>query len=97
MIRAAILAATMAAPISALAQAGCLPPEEPFAYEPPKDDPELSGLIDEQYQDYINGTEAYLNCLNDETTRVRAEFGAVMDRYLRYFGDEAGVELGAPD
>ena len=97
MIRTAILAAATAAMgVSVSAQIGCLPPEEPFAYEPPADDPELRALIDEQYQDYILSTESYLNCLNAETVRARAVFETVMERYLRYFGDEAGVELRAP-
>ena len=95
----AVLAAglvAMTAPSSASAQVGCLPPEEPYPYEPPADDPELRALIDEQYQAYIVGTEAYLNCLNDEATRTRAEFQTIMDRYLRYFGDEAGIEIEVP-
>ena len=82
-------------PAMAAAQVGCLPPEEPFAYEPP-DDPELRALIDEQYQDYINGTESYLNCLNYEAARARAEFQTILNRYLQYFGDEAGVEFDVP-
>lgn len=95
----AVLAAglvAMTGPSSASAQVGCLPPEEPFAYEPPEDDPELRALIDEQYQAYILGTEAYLNCLNDEATRVRAEFQTVLKRYLQFFGDEAGIEIEVP-
>ena len=98
MIRTAILAAAMGASglAPALAQVGCLPPEEPFAYAPPADDPELRALIDEQYQDYIVGAETYLNCLNDEATRVRQEFQTIMDRYLRHFGDEAGLKFEVP-
>ncbi|WP_299843147.1 hypothetical protein [uncultured Jannaschia sp.] len=94
---AAILLAVTMAPIPAAAQVGCLPPEEPFAYAPPEDDPELRALIDEQYQDYIDGTEAYLNCLNDEAARARVEFQVILDRYLTYFGDGAGVEFEAID
>ena len=93
----AILLAAITVPTSASAQVGCLPPEEPFAYEPPEDDPELRALIDEQYQAYILGSETYLNCLNDEATRVRAEFRTVLERYLRFFGDEAGIEIEVPD
>ena len=83
-----------AAPTLAAAQIGCLPPEEPFAYEPPaaEDDPEMRALIDEQYQDYIRGAESYLNCLNDEATRVRAEFDQILQRYVQFYGIEAGVE-----
>ncbi|WP_299655233.1 hypothetical protein [uncultured Jannaschia sp.] len=85
------------APTLAAAQVGCLPPEAPFAYAPPEDDPELRALIDEQYQDYIDGTEDYLNCLNDEAVRARTEFRAIFDRYVRYFGDGAGVQFEAID
>lgn len=95
MIRPAILLALTAIPTLASAQVRCLPPEEPFTYEPPKDDPELRALIDGQYQDYINGTEAYLNCLNAEATRVRGDFQDILNRYIQYFGDEAGVEFDA--
>lgn len=96
MIRLAILLALTTAPTLAPAQVGCLPPEEPFAYEPPKDDPELRVLIDEQYQDYIRGTESYLNCLNAESARVRDEFQLILNRYLRYFGNEAALKFDAP-
>ena len=97
MIRTAAAVLVLAlSPTLAAAQVGCLPPEEPFAYEPPKDDPELRALIDEQYQDYITGTEDYLNCLNAEAARVRAEFQEILDRYIQYFGIEVGVESDAP-
>ena len=97
MIRAAVLVALILAPTLAAAQVGCLPPEEPFPYAPPKDDPELRALIDEQYQDYITGSESYLNCLNDEAVRARAAYYEVFERYVRYFGVEAGVEFDATD
>ena len=94
MIRTTILllvVVTVTAPTLAGAQVGCLPPEEPFAYAPPEDDPELRALIDEQYQDYIDGTEDYLNCLNDEAARARAAFQVIFNRYVEHFGDRAGV------
>ena len=97
MIRAAVLLALAMAPTLAAAQVGCLPPEEPFAYAPPKDDPELRALIDEQYQDYITDTERYLNCLNDEAVRARAAYYAVFERYIQYFGVEAGVTFDTTD
>lgn len=96
MIRAAILVAALACPTLAAAQVGCLPPEEPFPYAPPEDDPELRALIDEQYQDDIVGTETYLNCLNTEATRVRDEYQAIMGRYMRFFGSDAGLKFDAP-
>ncbi len=96
MIRNVTLLTMMAVPTVAFGQVGCLPPEEPFAYEPPIDDPELRDLIDEQYQDYIRGTEIYLNCLNAESTRMRSEYQLILNRYIRYFGDEAALKSDAP-
>ena len=98
MIRAGGFLAVLAlAPTLALGQVGCLPPEEPFAYAPPDDDPELRDLIDEQYQDYIRGTEDYLNCLNDEAQRARAQYDVIFARYIQFYGIEAGVEENAAD
>ncbi len=85
------------APTLAAAQVGCLPPEKPFAYAPPEGDPELRDLIDQQYQDYIDGTEDYLNCLNDEAMRARTEFQVIFNRYVEYFGDGAGIAFEAID
>lgn len=92
----AVLLGLAAAATAAGAQVGCPPPETPFAYAPPADDPELRALIDEEYQVYIRDTEAYLNCLNAEGARVRAEFQQILDRYLQFFGEEAGVEFDTP-
>ena len=63
----------------------------------PGDDPELRALIDEQYQDYITGSESYLNCLNDEAVRARDAYDKVSEGYIRYFGVEGGVEFDATD
>ncbi len=81
------------APLGAAAQVGCLPPEEPYPYEPPRDDPELREIIAEQYEAYVLEAEAYLNCLHGETDRAGAEAREVIDRWVRYFGDEAALRL----
>jgi hypothetical protein len=94
---AAILATLVAAPTLAFGQVGCLPPEVPFAYEPPKDDPELRAMIDEDYQTYVRDAETYLNCLNAEAMRIRTEFDGVMRRYVLYFGSDAAMKSGAAD
>ena len=60
-IRLACLVIILSAPC-AIAQ-GCFPPEQPYAYEPPTDDPELREIVRDQYQTYIEESEAYLNCL----------------------------------
>lgn len=92
---AATLLGLVAAPALAFGQVGCLPPVTPFAYAPPKDDPELRQMIDEDYQTYIHETEAYLNCLNAESMRTRDEFDAVFKRYVQFFGREAGIKYDA--
>lgn len=83
-------------PALAFGQVGCLPPEEPFPYEPPNDDPELRALINEQYQDYVREVEAYLNCLNREGARAREEAQAVIERWVRYYGDAAALRFEQP-
>ena len=98
MIRTVSFLLTIAtAPTLAFGQAGCLPPAMPFGYKPPKDDPELRAMIDEDYQTYIRDSEAYLNCLNVESMRVRTEFDEVMRRYVLYFGTGAAMKYGATD
>ncbi len=89
---AAACLALAAVPGVTQAQVGCLPPSAPFAYAPPKDDPELVRLIDEEYQTYIRDTETYLNCLNAESARAREEYQDVLQRYVQFFGIEAGIE-----
>ena len=51
---------------SAGAQIACLPPEESYPYEPPRDDPELRAIINEQYETYVLEVEEYINCLRRE-------------------------------
>ena len=92
----AILLAAITAPTSASAQVGCLPPEEPFAYEPPADDPELRALIDEQHQADILRTKTCPNGLDGEPTRARTEFRTILGGYLQSPEDAAGIELARP-
>ncbi len=92
-----ILLVFAATPTLGFGQVGCLPPETPFAYEPPKDDPELREMINDDYQSYIRNTEAYLNCLNQESMRAREEYDAVLQRYIQYFGNDAAVRYEHAD
>ncbi len=87
---AALLAA---APLGAAAQIACLPPEEPYPYEPPCDDPELRAIIAEQYEAYVPEVEAYLNCLCGESDRASREAREVIARWVRHFGEEAALRL----
>ena len=91
---AALLAA---APLGATAQIACLPPEEPYPYEPPRDEPELRALINEQYEAYVLDVEAYLICLRGESDRASREAREVIARWVRHFGDEAALRLPQED
>ena len=92
---AAILAALV--PFGSAAQVGCVPPEEPYVFEPPRDDPELRALINEQYETYLFGIEDYLNCLHAESNRAAAEARVVIERWVGHFGDEAALRLRQSD
>lgn len=66
-----------------------MPPEQPYAYAPPTDDPELRELVRDQYQTYIEDSESYLNCLHSEIGRAHAETREVLDRWVQHFGSDA--------
>lgn len=75
------------------AQEFCLRPEEPFPFEPPRDDPELYAFINEEYQTYIVAMQDYLNCLGEEQAQASRETKEVLDRWISYFGDDAVLSL----
>lgn len=94
MFRRLVIAVLVAAsPGLAFAQA-CLAPEEPYPYDPPAD-PKLRALVNEQYGEYMEQVEDYLNCMQIETARAHHEARLIMDRWIRYFGDEAGIKIDA--
>jgi len=68
-IQLAFVAIILSAPC-AVAQ-GCFPPEQPYAYEPPANDPDLRAIVRDQYQTYIEESEAYLNCLHPRLAAPR--------------------------
>lgn len=92
-LRLACLALALSAS-GAVAQ-GCLPPEQPYAYEPPTDDPELRDLVRDQYQAYIEDSESYLNCLQSEIGRAQAEIREVLNRWVQYFGSDAKMRYSS--
>ena len=94
---ASISLVLLTAPTLAFGQVGCLPPATPFAYDPPKDDPELREMIRDDYQTYIRDTETYLNCLNAESMRTRTEYDDVLKRYMQYSGNDAVVRYEQAD
>ena len=95
MVRPLAFAAALlaAAPLGATAQIACLPPEEPYPYEPLRDDSELRAIIAEQYEAYVYEAEAYLNCLRGESDRASREAREVIARWVRHFGEEAALRL----
>ncbi|MBM9595100.1 hypothetical protein [Roseitranquillus sediminis] len=98
MIRDLALAAGLAlVSASAGAQIACLPPEEPYPYEPPRDDPELRAIINEQYETYVLEVEDYINCLRDEADLASIQAREVVERWVRWFGEDAAVRLKQGD
>ncbi|UWR62778.1 hypothetical protein K4F88_19355 (plasmid) [Phaeobacter inhibens] len=69
----------------------CLPPEDPYPFEPPED-PELRQLINEEYQQYIRDAEDYINCLRQEHGLAIKKTREVLNRYVELFGQEAALQ-----
>ena len=59
---------------------GCLPPIEPYPYEPPRDDPELMEIVNEEYQTFLRDSEDYLNCLEQERARAFQRTNEILER-----------------
>jgi hypothetical protein len=97
--RLSVLAVLLAlAPAAAGAQVACLPPEEPYPYEPSDLDPELRAIVNEQYEDYVRNIEVYINCLEAERVEAMQTAQEVVQRWVRYFGDDAALHYEvAPD
>ncbi len=79
------------APATAGAQVACLPPEEPYPYEPSSLDAELRQLVNAQYEEYVRGIEDYINCLEAERAEAMRSAREVVQRWVRYFGDDAAL------
>ncbi|WP_254682217.1 hypothetical protein [Phaeobacter inhibens] len=68
----------------------CLPPEDPYPFEPPED-PELRAMINEEYQQYIRDAEDYINCLRQEHGLAIRKTNEILNRYVELFGREAAL------
>ncbi len=79
----------MGQPISSMT--GCVPPLEPYPFDPPRDDPELMTLVNEEYQVFLREAEDYINCLAEERERAFQLTNDVLARYLELFGDQAAI------
>ena len=71
----------------------CLPPEEPYPYPPPDDDPALREFINDEYGRYVLAIERYIECLDHERDRAFAESKGVTERWIRYFGTDAAIKV----
>ena len=87
------LAVALVALLPASAQEMCLRPPDPYPYPPPQDDPELYAFINAEYRTYMLAMQDYLNCLGDEHVTASREVKEVLDRWVEYFGDDAGLQL----
>ena len=77
------------------AQVACLPPEEPYPYEPSDLDPELRAIVGEQYEDYVREIEVYINCLEEERSDAMRSAQEIVQRWIQYFGEDAVVHYEA--
>ena len=77
--------------VAAVAQEVCLRPIQPEEIQPPRDDPEFRGFLNQEYQAYLLGMQDYLNCLGREHDSATKEVDQVMNRWVRLFGDEAVI------
>ncbi len=75
----------------ASAQVACIPPEEPYPYEPTDLNPELRQIVNEQYEDYVRKIEVFINCLEAERVAAMQSAQEVVQRWVRYFGDDAAL------
>ncbi len=79
------------APAAASAQVACIPLGEPYPYEPSDLGAELRQIVNEQYEDYVSGIEDYINCLETERVDAMQTADQVVQRWVRYFGDNAAL------
>ena len=80
---------------AALAQEVCDRPIPPEDLVPPsaRSDPEFRAFLNSEYQDYLAAAEAYINCLGREHQSIFQEMRGVLERWRRYFGDEARLRI----
>ena len=79
------------APAAAGAQVACIPPEEPYPFEPSDLDDELRQIVNEQYEDYVRKIEGYINCLETERVEAMQSAQKVVERWVSYFGNDAAL------
>lgn len=90
-----LLAALLCLPAVAGAQMACLPPEEPYPYEPSNLDDELRAMVNEQYETYVRDIEDYINCLETERAEAMQSAQQVVQRWIRYFEEDAVLRYDA--
>ena len=99
-LRLPLLAVAIAlAPVTAGAQVACIPPEEPYPFEPGDLDPELRQIVNDQYEEYVRKIEDHINCLEAERVEAMRSAQEVVQRWVRYFGEEAALryDVGPDD
>jgi hypothetical protein len=77
--------------IAAVAQEACLRPIPPEEIEPPRDDPEFRGFLNQEYQAYLLGMQDYLNCLGREHESATKETSKIMAQWMLWFGHDAVI------
>lgn len=91
--QAAAVMLTIGIATSGLAQEFCDRPVPPEDLAPPTNDAEFRAFLGGEYDDYLRAAEAYINCLGREHQSIFEEMRAVLDRWRRYFGEDAKMRL----
>jgi hypothetical protein len=91
LVRAALFALLTAS--ASMAQEFCDRPIPPEDLVPPRDDPEFRDFLNSEYEDYLGAAESYINCLGREHQSTFEEMRVILDRWTRYFGDDARIGL----
>ena len=78
---------------ASIAQEFCDRPIPPEDLVPPRNDPEFRDFLNSEYEDYLGAAESYINCLGREHQSTFEEMRLILDRWTRYFGDDARMRL----
>lgn len=74
---------------ASMAQEFCDRPIPPEDLVPPRDDPEFRDFLNSEYEEYLGAAEEYINCLGREHQSTFEEMRGILERWTRYFGDDA--------
>lgn len=72
----------------------CLPPDDPYPYKLPKNDP-LYNTARDEHQEHLESLEKYVNCLDRERGAALDQLRSSFNLFLANFGEDAVLKYGA--